>query len=151
MDIRRDKMLKTTLPLAVLLLLTNTNFAFSKKTDPNVLDKNYTEVTILDKGVKRIIHVPKESNLTSKINAYEAKKVAQKKGVIVSFYTTEELSISEFETAYGLKFKEKLQIGYYIFDNVSDKSDTQIISEIITNETNVKTVKPNWEKKNQPR
>lgn len=144
-------MLKTTLPFAVLLLLTNTHFAFSKKIDPDALDKNYTEITILEKGVKRIIHVPKDTNMTNKISAYEAKKVARKEGVIVSFYTTEELSISEFETKYGLKFKEKLQIGYYIFDNVSDKIDTQIISEIITNETNVKTVKPNWEKKNQPR
>jgi hypothetical protein len=71
--------------------------------------------------------------------------------VIVSFLDTKILSISEFETKYGLKLKEKLVIGYYIFENVSDRSDTEIMSAIIKNETNVKTVKPNWEKKNQPR
>jgi|GEM_PF-1523521 len=144
-------MTKTTLPLTVLLLLTSSNFAFSKKVDTKVLDKNYTEVTILDKGVKRTIHIPKESNLTSKISTYDITKSGSKEGVIVSFGDTSTLSINEFETKYGLKLKEKLVIGYYIFKNISDKSDTEIINEIIENESDVRTVKPNWKKKNQPR
>ena len=115
------------------------------------IDNNYTEVTILDKGVKRIIHIPKESNLTSKISTYKVTTVEPKEGVIISFADSTILSISEFETKYGLKLKEKLVIGYYIFENVSDRSDAEIISKIIENESNVKTVKPNWKKKNQPR
>ena len=144
-------MTKTTLPLTVLLLLTSSNFAFSKKVDAKTIENNYTEVTILDKGVKRIIHIPKESNLTSKISTYKVTAVEPKEGVIVSFADSTILSISEFETKYGIKLKEKLVIGYYIFENVSDRSDAEIISKIIENESNVKTVKPNWKKKNQPR
>lgn len=142
---------KTTLPLAILLLLASSNFAFSKKTDEQTMGKNYTEVTILDKGVKRIIHIPKESNLTSKVGTYTISKIAPKEGVMVSFADNAVLSISEFETKYGLKLKEKLAIGYYIFENISDKSDTEIINDIINSESNVRTVKPNWKKKNQPR
>jgi len=144
-------MTKTTLPLTLLLLLTSSNFAFSKKVDTKTIDKHYSEVMILDKGVKRIILIPKESNLTSKMSTYDVTKTESKEGVIVSFIDTTILSISGFETNYGLKLKEKLVIGYYIFENVSEKSDTEIISEIINNEKNVKTVKPNWKKKNQPR
>lgn len=144
-------MTKTTLPMTVLLLLTSSTLTFSKELDTKTIDKNYTEVSILDKGVKRIIHIPKESNLTSKISTYEVTTVEPKEGVIISFADTTILSISEFETKYGLKLKEKLVIGYYIFENVSDRSDAEIISKIIENESNVKTVKPNWKKKNQPR
>lgn len=144
-------MRKTTLPFTALLFLLGSTFALSAKADAKMKEKNYTEMTILDGGVKRIIHVPKDANLTTKATTYETTKTTVKKGVIVSFKEIDALSIGALETKYGLKLQEKLAIGYYIFENVSDKSDMEIIKDIIENESAVKTVKPNWEKKNIPR
>ncbi|HQS72246.1 MAG TPA: hypothetical protein PLH07_04040 [Sulfurovum sp.] len=143
---------KTTLPLAALLFLLGSSLAFSDKTDLKMAEKNYTEAIILDEGVKRTIHIPKDSNTTAKASTYESiQTLSKKEGVMVSFRKNNGLSIGVFETKYGLKLQEKLAIGYYIFENVSDKSDMEIVQDIIKNESAVKTVKPNWEKKNIPR
>ena len=143
---------KTPLPLAILLFLLGSTFAISDKTDIKMAEKTYTEAIILDEGIKRIIHVPKDANITSKASTYEAIQTPSKKeGVMVSFRKTDGISIGAFEAKYGLKLQEKLAIGYYIFENISDKSDMEIVQDIIKNESAVKTVKPNWEKKNIPR
>ena len=42
-------------------------------------------------------------------------------------------------------------MGYYIFDNKSEKSDNDLVSDIILGESNIKTVKPNWKMNNQTR
>ncbi len=144
-------MKKNIIGFTLLTFLVSNNFAFSQKVKMQDIQENYTQVTILDKGTKRIILIPKDENQTNKMTAYSAKQLESKEGIMVSFKNTSQLSISEFETKYGLKFKKKLIIGYYIFKNISENSDTQIIANIIKNETNVKTVKPNWKLKNQPR
>ena len=144
-------MSKTTLPLAALLFLLGSTLAFSDKADAKMTEKNYTEAIILDEGVKRIIHIPKDSNLSAKVSTNDVTQTTAKEGVMVSFRDTDALSIGTFETKYGLKLQEKLAIGYYIFENISDKNDMEIVQDIIKNESAVKTVKPNWEKKNIPR
>ena len=45
----------------------------------------------------------------------------------------------------------ELQIHHVLVENISRYSDVQIVGEIIKNDINVKTVKPNWKKKNKPR
>ena len=98
---------------------------------------NTSEVFILDKGVKRVMAVPKDVGL--------------KEGVIVKFKNPSHTSITDFEHAYGLKLEKKLASSYYIFANVSsNKSDVQIVTQIIADETNVETVRPNWKMTNKP-
>jgi len=141
-------MKQITIPLATFLLLTSSQMAFSKKID---IQKNYIKVMVLDKGVKRFILIQKEDSQQNKMSTYSTKQLDSKEGVIIAFKNPSEVQIHEFETKYGLKLKEKLIIGYYIFQNISDVSDTQIIADIIKNETNIKTIKPNWKKRNLPR
>jgi len=108
-------------------------------------------VIVLDKGVKRYIYMPKvDSNQSKKLIGYNINKLESKRGIIVKFKNSN-TSIDDFELKYGLKLKYKMQTGYYIFNNISDKSDVEIIKQIITDETNILTVKPNWEKRNTPR
>ena len=104
-------------------------------------------ITILDKGVKRLIALPAISS-NQKQNTASTTHKNTISGVLVAFKDTSLLSVSEFETRYGLKFKTKMAIGYYIFENRSSRSDAEIIAEIIANEDNVKTVKPNWKLRN---
>ena len=92
-------------------------------------------MTVLDKGIKREISVDK-SGTTSR-------KSSNSNGVVVAFKNPSTVSISEFESRYSLKLKSKLKIGYYIFINQSNSSDMEIVSEIIANSKEVKTVKPN--------
>ncbi len=129
--------------------------AFSKKLDQKEIKQNFTEVMILDKGVKRTLYIEKEEGKTEsskkKIGTYSAKMQASKNGVIVTFKNPSKTDISKFESTYGLKLKEKLLTCYHVFENISGSSDIQVIDSIIRNEKNVKTVKPNWRKKNQPR
>jgi hypothetical protein len=140
----------------VLGLIINHSAAFSKKIDQKEIQQNYTEVIILDKGIKRTLYIQKENNNTqesskNKMGIYSTKMQESKNGLIISFTDPSKINIDEFEIQYGLKLKKKLNIGYYIFENVSENSDMQIVSTIISNEKSVKTVKPNWKKKNQPR
>lgn len=107
----------------------------------------YEHVTILENGVKRKISVLKTNNTKKTVSTYDAKA---NKGLIVSFKNIEETSIPEFEKKYGLKLRKKLIIGYYIFANVSAKTDMEIVQAIIQNEVNIQTVKPNWKMKNVP-
>jgi len=136
-------MKKITIPFIGLVLLASSSFAFSKKLETRNLGNNYTTVTILDKGIKRKISVSKKISTTNKSNQLNSKE-----GIIVSFKNPSQITISEFETKYELKLKTKLVIGYYIFQNISKYSDVQIVGNIIENETNIQTVKPNWKKKN---
>ena len=92
-------------------------------------------MTVLDKGIKREIPTDKSQGI--------AKKSSTKAGIIVAFKNPSTVSIPEFESRYSLKLKSKLKIGYYIFINQSSSSDMEIVSEIIANSKEVKTVKPN--------
>ena len=144
MDTKDTKMIKITFPLTLLMLISSSSLAFS--------EDMLTKVTVLDKGIKRIMHISKEENQTTgRMNAYSAKKLTSKEGIIVKFKKISSGSINEFEIKYGLKLKHKLVTGYYIFENLSDSSDIEILSHIISNEKSVETIKPNWEKRNLPR
>ena len=147
-----------TITAVVLGLFMNHSAAFAKKAEQKEIHKNYTKVMVLDKGVKRTLYLQnEEENNTiqehkiNKIGIYSTKMQASKDGLIIRFKDPSKINVDEFEIKYGLKFKEKLVIGYYVFENVSQNSDIQIVSTIISNEKNVNTVKPNWKKKNQPR
>jgi len=94
-----------------------------------------TNMTVLDKGIKREIAVDKSQSIS--------KKSSTTNGIIVAFKNPSTVSISEFESRYSLKLKSKLKIGYYIFNNHSGRGDMEIISEIIASSKEVKTVKPN--------
>lgn len=70
---------------------------------------------------------------------------------MITFKKSFHVNIAEFEAKYGLKLKKKLVTGYYLFDNISSSDDMEIIGNIIKNEKNIITVKPNWKKQNSPR
>ena len=144
-------MQKNIIGFILLAFLASSSFAFAQKVKTEEMQKNYTEVIILEKGVKRKINIPKDDKIKNTLSPYSAKEARSQEGIIVSFKKTSNVSISEFETKYGLKLKTKLVIGYYIFQNISEHSDVQIVEEIIKNETNIETVKPNWKMKNTPR
>ncbi len=92
-------------------------------------------MTVLDKGIKREISVYTQKSTSNKSSSTG--------GIIVAFKNPSTVSISEFESRYSIKLKNKLKIGYYIFTNQSNKSDMEIVSDIIANSKEVKTVKPN--------
>jgi len=107
------------------------------------ITQNYT--IVLDKGVQRVI--PLSNNSKNRTTG----KDLSKNGIMIAFKDKNLVSISEFEARYGLKYKNKLSIGYYIFDNISSNSDDNIIVSIIKNEKNILTVKPNVRKRNKTR
>ena len=144
-------MQKIIIGFMLLAFLANSSVAISQKVKQQDNTENYTKVTILDKGVKRKIYISKDDTLKNKFNPHTAKQLSSKDGIIISFKDPIRISMSGFEAKYGLKFKKKLLIGYYIFQNISEYSDVKIVGKIIKNEPNVKTVKPNWKKKNIPR
>jgi len=108
---------------------------------PSLAFTKTNTLTILDKGVKRQISLPEQTTINKQ-------QSTGNEGIIVAFKNPSQISISEFETKYGLKLKTKMVIGYYIFDNLSSQSDMEIIAEIIANESDIKTVKPNWKLRN---
>lgn len=136
--------------LIFLVLFLSSSFAFADKTNKKDTTE-YTEMTILDKGVKRTIRIPKTDEQKSVTSTLSTKQTLSKKGIVIAFKKSSTIDIDAFEIKYGLKLKKKLVIGYYIFQNISDKEDMEIVSSIMKNEKNVKTVKPNLKKNNQPR
>jgi len=135
-------MKKNIIRLIIFGLLTNGCIASPKK----YVDQKSksTKITILQNGVKRDIYLSNSG--TKKLSTG-----IKKEGVIIKFIDDKKTDIKSLEETYGLKLKEKLVIGYYIFDNVSQKSDSDLVSSIISNETNIKTIKPNWKMQNQTR
>ncbi len=98
-------------------------------------------LTILEKGVRRHLSFSQRHTINKQQDT-------SKEGIILAFKNPTHITISEFETKYSLKFKTKMTIGYYIFENHSSRSDMEIVSDIIANENNIKTVKPNWRLRN---
>lgn len=144
-------MQKNMIGFTLLVFMVNTTFSFADKANKKNTTTEYTELIVLDKGVKRTIRVLKTDEQKSAISNLSTKPMFSKKGIVLAFKKSSKVDIFELERKYGLKLKKKLVIGYYIFENVSDRDDMEIVSSIITNEKNVKTVKPNWKKNNQPR
>lgn len=131
---------KNILGCMVLTLMLSNSFAFAQTGSQQII--------ILDKGVKRTMNIQTEG--TAKNKAYSTNQLTVKKGILVSFKNITNVSIDDFEKKYGLKLKEKMIIGYYIFDNNSNYSDVEIIEKIIADEVNIKSVKPNWKMLNRP-
>lgn len=142
---------KNILTFTLISFLASSTFAFSDKVKTKNMTESYTEVTILEKGVKRKVRIPKDDHIKSRNNPHEAKQLTSKEGIVLTFKDPSQVSISELEAKYELKLKTKLVIGYYIFENISKKSDVEIVESIIEEEANIKTVKPNWKMKNKPR
>ena len=142
---------KNIVTFTLIAFFASSTFSFSDKVKAKATTTSYTEVTILEKGVKRKIRIPKDDAIKSRNNTHEAKQLTSKEGIILTFKDPSKVSISELEAKYGIKLKTKLVIGYYIFKNMSKKSDVEIVESIITEESNIKTVKPNWKMKNLPR
>jgi hypothetical protein len=151
MGTKGEKMQKNIIGFMLLTFLLSNSLASSQKSALQETEENYIQIIILDKGVKRKIYIPKDDTLKNKFNPHTAKQLSTKDGIIISFKDPVQIPMSEFEAKYGLKLQKKLLIGYYIFQNISGYSDIQIVGKIIKNEPNVKTVKPNWKKKNSPR
>ena len=128
--------------LTLLLFFVSSTMLFSNE---------YKKIIVLDKGVKRVITVSKTDEQSSIMSTPIKKNTLSKEGVIIAFKEGIKVDVEKLEIKYGLKFKKKLIIGYYIFYNVSNNSDEEIVLNIIDNEKNIKTVKPNWKKNNQPR
>jgi len=141
-------MKKSMIALFVLIFVFSNGCAFAEKKLAKDTQINYEQVTILDKGVKRTINMEIDSAIK---NGYSTKQVIKKNGILVNFKNITDVTIADFEKKYGLRLKEKMIIGYYIFDNISKYSDVEIIQNIIADETNIKSVKPNWKMKNTPR
>jgi len=120
-------------------MLASSGCAATPKKEKVVGDVKYA--TILQDGVKRRVVVSNTNGL--KIVSKSAKD-SSKDGVIVEFNDSSAVNIAAFEAKYGLKFKKKLVIGYYIFLNKSSKTDLEIVDDIMKNESNIKTLKPNW-------
>ncbi len=135
--------------LTLLVSFMGSSFVLADKTAKKTLHTDYSEMTVLDKGVKRTIKVKRTSDTENTLTTKEETPV--KKGVIIAFKKSSNADVFAFETKYGLKLKKRLVTGYYIFQNVSDKGDAEIVSNIIKNEKNIRTVKPNWKKNNLPR
>lgn len=110
------------------------------------------KVMVMDKGIKRFVYIPKtENNQSSEKYTYSYSEPQLKKGMIVKFKKHSKTSIDVFESKYGLKLKHKMRSGYYIFENVSENTDAEILNRIIADEKSVETVKPNWKLRNIPR
>lgn len=129
----------------------SSTFLFSQQTKTIDTESTYKYITILDKGVKRKIRIYEDDISNKSSISFESKQTNSQKGIIVSFKNPSEVSVDGFADKYSLKFKKKLATGYYIFTNMSQKSDIDIVESIIINETYVKTVKPNWNKQNRVR
>ena len=133
-----------------LVLLLGSSVLLAQKPSSKEIENNYIKVIIMDKGVKRTVLIPKDDIVKNKMNPMKAEQATSKDGVIVSFKDPSKTSISDFEAKYNIKLKHKLVVGYYIFTNASKFTDAQIVEEIIKNEINIETVKPNWRMTNIP-
>jgi Mor family transcriptional regulator len=121
MDTKESKM-KRILTVAILTMVANSQI-----------------ITIMDNGIKRKIYLPdnKTDILARSTNSNHPKKeliIAFKKGV----------NIEEFAKKYNLKLKTTVVKKYYIFKNRSNLDAGSLIAKIVVNESNIKTIRPNW-------
>jgi len=143
-------MRKSTLFIALMVTFASTTFALSKKMETMDTEEQYRTFTVLDKGVKRTILIPKERRFEGKMSPYSAKQIDAQEGIVIQFAAPETIDIEAFEAKYRLKLISKMVIGYYIFKNQSKLSDITLIEKILKEETGIKTLKPNWKKHNRP-
>lgn len=143
-------MRRSTLFIALMITFASSTFASSKKMETKSTEENYRTFTVLDKGVKRTMVIPKESRFEGKMSPYSAKQIEAQEGIVIQFADPETVDIEAFEAKYQLKLVSKMVIGYYIFENRSKLSDITLIEKILKEETGIKTLKPNWKKRKRP-
>jgi len=143
-------MRRSTLFIALMITFTSSTFASSKKMETKSTEENYRTFTVLDKGVKRTMVIPKESRFEGKMSPYSATQNEAQEGIVIQFADPETVNIEAFEEKYQLKLVSKMVIGYYIFENRSKLSDIALIEKILKEESGIKTLKPNWKKRNRP-
>lgn len=130
--------MKTILKLSLvsLILLVNADATPSKVDRQN--SSKYDFITILDNGVKREAKI-----LKSEATQPQTTHI----GLIIRFKSSKSLDISAFEKKYNLELEKKLLTGFYIFNNLSSKSDNEILREIIESESDINSIRPNWKMK----
>jgi len=96
-------------------------------------------ITIMDKGIERKIYLP-DNNDT--MLARSANSNHPKKELIVAF--KDKTDLKEFAKKYKLKLKTTVANKYYIFKNRSNLDAGSLIAKIVVNESNIKTIRPNW-------
>ncbi len=71
-------------------------------------------------------------------------KFNSKSDIIVKFTNSNEVNIQDIESKYGLRFKRKMTIGDFIFENTGTINTLEIINFMIEdNELNIKRIMPN--------
>lgn len=133
-----------------LALLFGSSILMAHKPSAEEISSKHTKVIIMDKGVKRTVFIPRDDALKIRTSPMKAEQAMSKDGIIVKFKDASKVSVTAFEAKYNVKLKQKLASGYYIFENSSKLSDLQIVQEVIKNEINVLTVRPNWQMGNKP-
>lgn len=81
--------------------------------------------------------ISRESTLDNKLNS--------KDGLLITLID-KNINIEAFENRFRVKLKEKLRIGYYIFENNSALNDIALMNSILNSNDgqNIETIKPNW-------
>ncbi len=136
--------------LLTALLLNGTELSQLEKYEQNKKDykssskSEYKTIIKKENGVIRKTRVPIDNSLAT------TESTATKKGVVIAFKNDSKVDISALESKYNIKFKKRLIIGYYIFENLSTKDDASLVEEIILNEPDAKTVVPNWPMEEKP-
>jgi len=102
-----------------------------------VREGNSTRNMVVPIEERDVSTVTRVSAVTSKLNS--------KDGFVIAFMD-EKIDIEAFEKHFDIKLKEKLQIGYYIFENHSEFSDIKLMRTILSSDEgkNIETIKPNW-------
>ena len=109
----------------------NLNFELIK-----VREGNSTRNMVVPIEEREVTTLTRASALESKLNS--------KDGFLIVF--VDDRDIKAFEIRFNVKLKEKLQIGYYIFENHSKFSDIELMNTILASSEgkNIETIKPNW-------
>ncbi len=115
------------------------NLALSIDVERKKLPQSVTKSLIIkDNGIKSVIEIPLNKKLRSSV-------ASKKEGILVDF-SDDFLDTQKFADEFNISLKEKLSIGYYIFENSSNLNDEKLIEEILLSnyQKNIKTIRPNW-------
>ena len=108
---------------------------------------NFELIKIKENNTTRSMLVPVEEIDLTGITRETAvnNKLNSKDGLLINFID-KNTNIEAFELSFNVKLKEKLQIGYYIFENNSASSDMVLMNTILASNEgeNIETIKPNW-------
>lgn len=138
--------------------LSNYPSSINNPATEDINSKKYKKITIKSEGKAKsiLVEIPSsihDSNM-QKVLPYREHNTSTppistlmhaKLGFMIQFKEKPH-NLQAFAKKYHLKFKHKMAIGYYIFDNISNNPDTTILADILASEENNKifTIKPNW-------